>query len=113
MNKRRINALFGVTLLLLAQCLICFRWSPQAQASLAVRAKEQLDHHALTPRLDYSFRNGSERNTSSFGDDQNRPSLPNRTLNCYLVRYSPYCIEDIVSPAGSVKRWLLYQSLLI
>ena len=113
MNKRRINAVLGMTLLLLVQCLFCIGGAPQAEAFVQTRTRHQVDHHALTPRLDYSFRNQSQRNTNAYGDDQNRPSLPSHLLSSRLLRSNYYGNGSLAVPLRSTKRWLIYQSLLI
>lgn len=113
MYKRRVNAVLGVTLLLLVQCLLCISGSPQAEAFVQTRARHQVDQHALAPRLDYAFRNQSERNTNACGDDQNRPSLPNNLLSTRLLRGTCCSNGSLAVPLRSTKRWLIYQSLLI
>lgn len=114
MKHRRSNAAVAVTLLLIVQCIACMHWAPQKQAVLPPNARHQIDRHALTPAVDYSCKNDGNGINGNFSDDESRPSLPKSHLasfNC--VDHSLQGIGVPATPTGPVKRWLLFQSLLI
>lgn len=113
MMQRRDSAKLAITLILLVQFLAC-AWSPEKQAFSTPSTRHQLDHLAVIPDLDHTCRNINSGGNGTFGDDENKPSLPKSQLTSnYTVCCSIKQIETSAIVTGHNRRWLLLQSLLI